>query len=174
MDFVGAIQAGFRNYANFRGVATRAEYWYFVLFVFLGGLALSTIGVLSLGFNLATLIPSLSVLVRRLRDAGYSWTWLLASIGALAVLMTGIVGIVALAVKAGLMNWSALANPDEQIDDAVVQALVSDPSFGIYAVIIFVGLLLTIGSGILVNIIFPAMPSKSAADGNKRLKPESL
>ncbi|NBW72976.1 MAG: hypothetical protein EBR26_01000, partial [Microbacteriaceae bacterium] len=142
--------------------------------VFLGGLALSTIGVLSLGFNLATLIPSLSVLVRRLRDAGYSWTWLLASIGALAVLMTGIVGIVALAVKAGLMNWSALANPDEQIDDAVVQALVSDPSFGIYAVIIFVGLLLTIGSGILVNIIFPAMPSKSAADGNKRLKPESL
>ncbi|NDE88581.1 MAG: DUF805 domain-containing protein, partial [Micrococcales bacterium] len=118
MDFVGAIQAGFRNYANFRGVATRAEYWYFVLFVFLGGLALSTIGVLSLGFNLATLIPSLSVLVRRLRDAGYSWTWLLASIGALAVLMTGIVGIVALAVKAGLMNWSALANPDEQIDDA--------------------------------------------------------
>ena len=32
MDFAGAIKAGFKNYAKFRGRATRPEYWWFVLF----------------------------------------------------------------------------------------------------------------------------------------------
>lgn len=40
MDFVGAIKAGFKNYVNFRGTATRPEYWYWVLFTFLVSLVL--------------------------------------------------------------------------------------------------------------------------------------
>ncbi|NDD25908.1 MAG: DUF805 domain-containing protein, partial [Actinobacteria bacterium] len=69
MDFMGAIQAGFKNYANFRGVAKRSEYWYFVLFMILSSLVLSVIDtfigfeVIGLAFSLVTLIPSLSVLV---------------------------------------------------------------------------------------------------------------
>jgi uncharacterized membrane protein YhaH (DUF805 family) len=31
MGFVNAINSGFRNYFNFSGVATRPEYWYWVL-----------------------------------------------------------------------------------------------------------------------------------------------
>ncbi|MFM8927395.1 MAG: DUF805 domain-containing protein [Rhodoluna sp.] len=180
MDFVGAIQAGFRNYANFRGVATRAEYWYFVLFIFLSGLVLSTIdafsslGVLSLGFNIATLVPSLSVLVRRLRDAGYSWTWLLTSFASLGVFLAGVIGLVSIAVNSGLMNWVQFANPNQDLDPAVLEAIAQDASFGLFAILTFGGLLLTLGTSILVNIIFPAMPSKSAADGNKRIKPETL
>ena len=76
MDFVGAIQSVFKNFANFRGVAGRAEYWYFVLFVFLVSLVVAVVdsvvgfGIIGVAFNLVILIPSLSVLVRRLRDAG--------------------------------------------------------------------------------------------------------
>lgn len=41
MDFVAAIKSGFRNYGNFRGTATRSEYWYWVLFIALAAIALS-------------------------------------------------------------------------------------------------------------------------------------
>ena len=37
IGFGAAIQLGFKNYINFRGRATRAEYWWWFLFVFLGG-----------------------------------------------------------------------------------------------------------------------------------------
>ena len=32
MQFFAAIQSGFRNYANFKGRAARADYWWWVLF----------------------------------------------------------------------------------------------------------------------------------------------
>ncbi|MEY4262669.1 MAG: hypothetical protein RLY88_377 [Actinomycetota bacterium] len=35
ISFAGAVKRGLQKYVNFRGVATRAEYWYFVLFVVL-------------------------------------------------------------------------------------------------------------------------------------------
>jgi len=35
ITFAGAVKRGLQKYFNFRGVATRAEYWYFVLFVVL-------------------------------------------------------------------------------------------------------------------------------------------
>ena len=37
VGFTEAISLGFKNYINFRGRATRAEYWWWFLFVFLGG-----------------------------------------------------------------------------------------------------------------------------------------
>lgn len=41
---IAAVKAGFRNYAAFGGRATRAEYWWWMLFFTVGGLALSVIG----------------------------------------------------------------------------------------------------------------------------------
>ncbi len=89
MNFGQAIASGFRNYANFKGTARRSEYWWWALFIFLvsvpltvfdltvlsaegfptygGNLGLSTV------WALATLLPYLAVMVRRLRDAGYPW-----------------------------------------------------------------------------------------------------
>ncbi len=93
MDFVGAIRAGFKNYVNFRGTATRPEYWYWVLFTSLVSIvtnALDGSGTLALAFSLATLLPSLGVTVRRLRDAGFSWTWLLIPIPGLIPLFYGL------------------------------------------------------------------------------------
>jgi uncharacterized membrane protein YhaH (DUF805 family) len=83
MDFAGAIKAGLKNYVNFRGRATRPEYWWFVLFAFLVSLVASVIDAvigLDLVGNLASialLLPQLGLLFRRFRDAGVSPTWLL-------------------------------------------------------------------------------------------------
>lgn len=43
MTFAGAIKVCLKKYADFRGVADRREYWYFVLFTILVSLVLSTI-----------------------------------------------------------------------------------------------------------------------------------
>jgi len=180
MDFVGAIQAGFKNYANFRGVAGRAEYWYFVLFLFLSGLVLSTIdtflgiGVLATGFQLATVVPATSVLVRRLRDAGFSWIWLLVFLASLGVMFVGIFGIVNIGIQSGVFTSEIFMNPDVEISDAALESLASDPSFLGLALLSLIGSLLTLVSGLLVNIILPVMPTKTFEQGNKRVKPETL
>jgi len=80
-----------KKYAVFEGRARRSEYWFFTLFNFLIMLALifldvfmasanpqTGIGVLSGLYSLGVLIPSISVLVRRLHDTNRSgwWFWI--------------------------------------------------------------------------------------------------
>jgi uncharacterized membrane protein YhaH (DUF805 family) len=79
-----------KKYATFSGRARRREYWFFVLFYviilvvlgFVEGLiglrsGKDGVGVLSAGFALAMLIPSLAVAVRRLHDIGRTGWWVL-------------------------------------------------------------------------------------------------
>ena len=90
MGFGAAIASGFRNYAKGRGRATRSEFWYWTLFVFLVGIAASAVDVVLasvLGlddhgaFNsltsLALLIPGIAVTIRRLHDTDRSGWWYL-------------------------------------------------------------------------------------------------
>ena len=84
VDFGEAISRGFRNYATFSGRATRAEHWWFALFVVIGRLVLGVIGalaslpgVLDAVFSIVTLIPALAVGVRRLHDINRTGWWLL-------------------------------------------------------------------------------------------------
>ncbi|WP_258061162.1 DUF805 domain-containing protein [Arthrobacter sp. 4R501] len=101
MSFGDAILAGFRQYAEFGGRAGVAEFWWFILFVTLvtsglGALNVATPnGVIGVGSSLAslwvigTMIPTLAVGIRRLRDAGRRWTelfWLLIPIAGLIVM----------------------------------------------------------------------------------------
>ena len=71
------------HYADFSGRARRTEYWMFVLFNIIIGIALKVIGSLlgiswiSWTYSLAVLIPGLAVAVRRLHDTGRSGWWLL-------------------------------------------------------------------------------------------------
>lgn len=85
-SFAGAIQACFAQYATFRGRARRPEFWWFMLFGLLGGLAagLADLALFGLAaeispinnlFSLALLIPSLAVGSRRLHDTGRSGWW---------------------------------------------------------------------------------------------------
>ncbi len=82
MSFTEAVISVFTNYANFKGRATRSEYWYFVLFnlivcAVLTGLtkASSEFAILSMLYSLAAFIPGLAVVVRRLHDVGKSGWW---------------------------------------------------------------------------------------------------
>jgi uncharacterized membrane protein YhaH (DUF805 family) len=91
MSFGQAISAGFNNYVNFSGRASRSELWFWVLFIIIvnivagviDGVVFGTgtmggkIGVISTLVGLALLIPSLAVEVRRLHDTDRSGWWLL-------------------------------------------------------------------------------------------------
>ena len=78
MGFGQSIRSAFDNYANFQGRASRPEYWYFVLFLCIGQLIAVLVDrllgypIVIVVFALATLVPSLSTLVRRLHDTGRS------------------------------------------------------------------------------------------------------
>ena len=87
MDFQTSIKTCFNKYAVFSGRASRSEFWFFVLFGFLGGIISSIIDVMILGypfeedgpinliFTIALMIPSISVAARRLHDINKSGWW---------------------------------------------------------------------------------------------------
>lgn len=81
MTFGRAIRSCLAKYATFAGRASRAEYWWFMLFLFLGGSAAGVIDAALFGegafvfgaaFSLATLLPALAVGWRRMHDSGRS------------------------------------------------------------------------------------------------------
>ena len=81
MSFQEAIKTCFAKYADFTGRASRAEYWWWVLFVVLCSMALSMVGhVLGALFSIAVLLPGLAVGARRLHDADHSAWWLLIAV----------------------------------------------------------------------------------------------
>lgn len=81
-----------KNAFNFSGRARRKEYWMFALFTAIISIVLMIIetligleftegvGVLSTLFSLVILIPSLSLLFRRLHDTGRSAAWILIAL----------------------------------------------------------------------------------------------
>lgn len=99
MTFTGAIRSALSQYATFRGRASRAEFWWFALFVVLGNAVLFVVDGLIVGpvfgyrpfslegaqpaeslFTLAVLIPGLAVGARRMHDTGRSGWWLLVNL----------------------------------------------------------------------------------------------
>lgn len=96
MNFTAAIKSVLRNYTNFSGRASRPELWYWFLAVLLvsvviaiieGALIAPLLGFepfsadagqpLALVFNLALILPSIAVAVRRLHDIGRAGWWFL-------------------------------------------------------------------------------------------------
>ena len=99
MGFGDAIKTCFRKYARFSGRASRSEYWWFALFLFLGSVAFSILDTALFGtttvetevgqlkvqdngplgslFSLATLLPALAAGWRRMHDTGRSGLYLL-------------------------------------------------------------------------------------------------
>ena len=93
MGLTEAISTGFRKYVDFSDRAPRSEYWYWTLFVVVVSTSASIIDVvlfpgleyspdfpaspLNSLWTLATLIPSISIGVRRLHDLDRTAWWLL-------------------------------------------------------------------------------------------------
>lgn len=78
MSFGTAIKTCLGKYADFTGRATRAEYWWFYLFMLLlvwGAIIVDGSGTLSGLFNLFMLLPSIAAAARRLHDTGRSGWW---------------------------------------------------------------------------------------------------
>ena len=81
MTFQESIRQCFLKYAEFNGRASRAEYWWFFLFVVLAGAVLSALSnKLAGAFYLATLLPSLAAASRRLHDTERSGWWQLVAL----------------------------------------------------------------------------------------------
>ena len=89
----------FKNYAAFRGRASRSEYWCFWLFLFFTTVLINSVKTVSPGFGLAlsltwaafTIVPHLAVSSRRLHDSGHSFWWVVAPL--LAVSPAVLVGL---------------------------------------------------------------------------------
>ena len=89
---IEAVKVFFRNYTNFSGRSTRADYWWVVLASVIFGFCLGLVcGILRIDtkamagleglIGLALIIPSLALSVRRLHDINKSgWFLLLALI----------------------------------------------------------------------------------------------
>ena len=87
MNFQTSIKTCFNKFAVFSGRASRSEFWFFVLFGFLGGIITVIIDVMILGypyeengpinliFSVTLIIPSIAVTARRLHDINKSGWW---------------------------------------------------------------------------------------------------
>ena len=77
--FGEAISMAIRNYFVFKGRSTRAEYWWWILFLVLAAIPATIISFiipfLGEAFRLFTIIPSISLTTRRLHDIGKSGWW---------------------------------------------------------------------------------------------------
>ena len=165
VTFTGAVKSAFLNFAQFRGVSTRPEYWYFVLFSVLMALVLGTIDSViwppvqtedvldSLNqptpfsniFAIVILVPSLAVTSRRIRDAGWSGKWLWTLLLPIIPFVFGVVGVIS--------YLETVVTPD-------LEVLVTLISYFVPAILL----------AFVVQIFLLVLclrPSKSKEDGNR-------
>lgn len=165
VTFAQAVSIGFAKFIDFKGVASRSEFWYWRLFAFLVSLVASTIDSLlakGLGQNidtffllqgltsLALVLPDLAVTFRRLHDAGHSAHWLWTT----------------------LLPLAAFAVSFPQFINAALNG--SKPeSLGINAVVWLLSFVLaTFAVGVL-QLVLLVQPTKSRAHGNRFAPAES-
>ena len=90
MLMIDALKDGFNRFADFSGVSSRSQYWYFIL----GTTIATVIAQVSFGdlggnlVSLITLIPTIAVAVRRMHDVGKSGWFILVPIYNLILLVT--------------------------------------------------------------------------------------
>ncbi|GAB7078387.1 DUF805 domain-containing protein [Megalodesulfovibrio paquesii] len=113
MDFTTSIKTCFGKYATFKGRASRAEFWYWALFVWLLSLAAMAVDTFlangaspepgmqlcSTLVSLATMLPGLAVTVRRLHDVNRSGWWFLVAFTVVGCLL--------------LLYWAVMPSKDD-------------------------------------------------------------
>ena len=108
IGFVDAIKLGLARYADFTGRSSRAEFWWWVLFVWIGsivgviidlgaGLTVSGIGIVGTLWSLAMLLPNMAITARRLHDTNKTGWWQLGIyLGSLLILPGLVFGILSI------------------------------------------------------------------------------
>ena len=161
MSFQDAVKQVLRKYADFSGRATRAEFWWWKLAVYIAGFILAIIdgSILSFSqggaysplqmiFGLAILLPSLAVTARRLHDIGKTGWWQLVWI-AIAVIawIPFIIGLIVLLVRIfGVLEggWFSYAQMGEG-------SFSGGPSFGVFLDVL-VPLIIGLAVSLLVTL----------------------
>jgi len=177
VGFIEAIRRGFQGYVQFRGTASRSEFWFWVLFTLLLSIALGLVEEavwpaplftgdplrdlellaaqptpLTTIASLALFLPGLAVTVRRFHDAGFSGKWLLMW---LAPIVYGIFA----AIGAALVIASGSIGSIEDLIPLIFLFLPL-PALG-FAILI-------------VQLVFTLRPTRSFYDGNRFAEPEPL
>jgi uncharacterized membrane protein YhaH (DUF805 family) len=153
MSFGDAIGECFFNYANFRDRAAPAEYWWWALFasvVLMVAIGLDfvffrgwIIGPFYVVFALASLLPSLSVTVRRLHDTGRSGWWIMIPVGS---------GLLFVGITIGAL----ISNPNQEPSVPLLMLIGS-----------LVILTLATSILLLVWMIIPSVPGNNAYGPNR-------
>lgn len=169
MNFGEAIQYGFKNYANFSGVVRRSIYWYWYLFTVLVSFGLNILqAVVAFGLgermylvsglfsviigmaSLALFIPSLALMIRRLRDAGYSPLYLLLWLAPLALAVVfAIIGAIIGAAASSNSMVTGFVVLGSALAGAGIGAILGGAAAGIWLIVLL------------------AQPTKTRAQGNK-------
>ena len=91
-----AVKDAFSRFADFSGVSTRPQYWYFVLAdAIASGVVTLTAGDMAQNvLSLITLLPNISVAVRRMHDVGKSGWFILVPIYNIVLLASPSKGVV--------------------------------------------------------------------------------
>ena len=82
MLMIDALKDGFNRFADFSGVSSRSQYWYFIL----GTTIATVIAQVAFGdfggnlVSIITLIPTIAVAIRRMHDVGKSGWFILIPI----------------------------------------------------------------------------------------------
>jgi uncharacterized membrane protein YhaH (DUF805 family) len=90
INIIDAVKDGFNRYADFSGLSTRAQYWYFFLATNLA----TFVGSFMVGemvgnlISLVSIIPTIAGAVRRMHDVGKSGWFILVPIYNLILLVT--------------------------------------------------------------------------------------
>jgi len=82
LPIIAATKDGFNRFADFSGVSTRSQYWYFVLSTTIATV-IAQVAFGDFGGNLVsiiTLLPTIAVAVRRMHDVGKSGWFILVPI----------------------------------------------------------------------------------------------
>jgi len=96
VNIIDALKDAFNRFADFSGVSTRPQYWYFVL----AGAIASGVVTLTAGdmaqnvLSLITRVPNISVAVRRMHDVGKSGWFILIPIYNIVLLASPSKGVV--------------------------------------------------------------------------------
>jgi uncharacterized membrane protein YhaH (DUF805 family) len=81
MTFQESISTCFMKYSDFNGRASRAEYWWFILFTFLAGAVFSIFSeALAMVFHLGVFLPTIAAGARRLHETNRSGWWQLIAL----------------------------------------------------------------------------------------------
>lgn len=141
--FGEAISVCLRQYFTFSGRASRSEYWYFFLFLFLVGIVTSFLdgalfgigldqdpGPLNSLTSLALLIPSLAVMWRRLHDTGRTGWW----VGGFFLALIGFVILMFMVI----LSVGTLAFPPATLGSTMFLFVVMGLGFVVYCIAMLV------------------------------------